>query len=100
RGKKTLSGFVIATSRPAASSRICGDLLTKPVLPSLFVALLAQHTGHALEQLPADDAVGLHDRPEVPVGESVAAQIAHGGDRRHARAVVDQGDLAEELAGL
>ena len=43
-------------------------------------------------------AVLLHERPELPVGEPVADELAGGGDRRRARALVDERDLAEVVA--
>ena len=54
---------------------------------------------HRLEKLPCDRGVGLDERAELPRGEPVAAQLAVGGDRGAAGAVVDQGDLAEVIPG-
>src|SRR5215212_9548974 len=41
----------------------------------------------------------LDERPELPGGQALAAQVGGGDDGRGARAAVDQGDLAEVLAG-
>src|SRR5688500_5961910 len=51
-----------------------------------------------LQQLPADRAVLLHERSKIPERESVTGEFALGGHRGHARALVDQGDLAEVVA--
>src|SRR5208337_954831 len=64
------------------------------------LARVAQHHRHPLEQLPADHAVLLDERAEVPVGQAVAGEIARRHDRRKARALVDQRDLAEIIARL
>jgi hypothetical protein len=53
-----------------------------------------------LQQLPADRGVLLHERAELPEGEPKADEIGGGGDGRRARALVDQGDLAEVVAWL
>ena len=63
--------------------------------PSAGAELLRER----LEQLPADRRVALDERAEVPEGEAPADQLARGGDRGRARALVDQGDLAEVVAG-
>src|SRR5215475_203884 len=60
----------------------------------------AQHLGHPLQQLPADHAVLFHYRAEVPVGKPITDEFGGGGNRRHARAFVDQSDLAEIVAML
>ena len=59
----------------------------------------AQTLRHRLEQFPCDRGVRLDERAELPRGEPVAAQLAVGGDRGAAGAVVDQGDLAEVIPG-
>jgi pyruvate dehydrogenase E1 component beta subunit len=66
----------------------------------LAFARVAQHLRHPLQQLPADHPVCLHERAEIPVGEPVTGELARGGDRGRARALVEQGDLAEVVAGL
>src|SRR4051812_20025482 len=52
-----------------------------------------------LHDLPADRAVLLDERAELPPGEAPADEVGAGGDGRHPQAVVDQGDLAEVVAG-
>ena len=66
-----------------------------------LVALgVTEHLRHRLQQLPADRSVGVHQRAELPEGESVADEVARGRDRRQALAFVDQGDLTEVVAPL
>lgn len=61
---------------------------------------VAEHHRHPLEELPADRAVLLDERTEVPVRQPVAGKLGRRDDRRHARALIDQGDHAEIVAGL
>jgi hypothetical protein len=42
----------------------------------------------------------LHEWAEVPIGNPVTKQFARSGDRCHARAIVNEGDLAEIVAWL
>src|SRR3954466_3478801 len=51
-----------------------------------------------LDELPADLAVGDHERTELPEREPVTDEIGRGGDRRGAHAFVDESDLAEMVA--
>ena len=64
----------------------------------LFVLSIAQLFRHGLQQLPTDDTVSLYEWAEIPEGEPVADEFGRRGDRRRARALVDQGDLAEVVA--
>src|SRR4051794_40494377 len=41
----------------------------------------------------------LDEWPELPGGETLAAEVGRRDDRRRARSAVDQGDLAEVVAG-
>src|SRR5919106_5715269 len=52
-----------------------------------------------LEDLPSDVRVRLHERTELPGREAVALELAVGLDRRGARPLGDQRDLAEMVAG-
>ncbi len=58
----------------------------------------AEPPGEGLQQVPRDRRVLLDERPELPIGEPVAHEVGRRGDRRRARAVVDQRDLAEVVA--
>src|SRR2546423_12303680 len=60
---------------------------------------LARAPRHRLEQRPSDRRVLLHQRAELPRREAVAPAVAGRGDRRRAGAAVDEGDLAEVVAG-
>src|SRR5581483_1121223 len=60
---------------------------------------LARPTGHRLEQRPRDLAVALDERFELPTGEAVRDAVARRSHRRGPDAAVDQGDLAEVVAG-
>src|SRR4051794_6727039 len=51
------------------------------------------------QEVPCDGGVLLHQGPELPVGQALAHEIRLGGDRRRARAVVDERALAEVIAG-
>src|ERR1051326_2066580 len=53
---------------------------------------------HTLEQLPGDLGVRLDERLELPRGQPPALEVRVGGDARCARAVIDEGDLAEVVA--
>src|SRR5579859_249916 len=59
---------------------------------------LAQVLRQRLQELPADDAVSLDQRAELPEREPVADEVFRRGDRRDARSLVDQRDLAEVVA--
>src|SRR4051794_23965659 len=60
--------------------------------------LVAEGLHHRLEQLPADLGALLHEGAELPVCEPVTHELARRGDRGRARALVDEGDLAEAVA--
>ena len=49
----------------------------------------SQQARERLHDRPADRAVLLDERPELPQRQSLADEIGRGGDRRHARALVD-----------
>ncbi len=55
--------------------------------------------GHRLEQCPGDLGPGLDEGPEDEDREAVAGQVRRRGDRRGSRSAVDEGDLAERVAG-
>ena len=59
----------------------------------------AQLVRERLDELPRDPRVGLDDRAELPERHRVGLHVRVGGDRRRARALVDQRDLAEVVAG-
>jgi len=58
----------------------------------------AQEPHHLLKQLPTDYTVCFHQHAEVPVGESVANELARCDCCRHSRALVDQCSLVEVVA--
>src|SRR4051794_36157713 len=55
-------------------------------------------TREGLHDGPADRAVLMDERAELPQREPLADEICRGGDGRHPRALVDQRDLAEVIA--
>src|SRR3954452_762901 len=59
----------------------------------------AQPLRQYLQQLPSDRAVPFDQRAKLPKGEPVAHQVARRGHRGGAGAAVDQGELAEAVAG-
>src|SRR6266516_3811330 len=54
---------------------------------------------HRLEQRPGDRGVLLDQRAELPRRQAVAPAVGGRGDRRRAGAAVDEGNLAEVVAG-
>src|SRR5215207_8686810 len=90
-----LSGISIVPRAAVAST--ARSLEDAPLVALLSVTKLLRERLH---QLPADRAVLLHERPELPVGQPIAGKLAQRGDRRRARALVDQGDLAEVVARI
>src|SRR5918996_4709777 len=59
---------------------------------------LAQPPGERLQERPRDLGMLFDERPELPDREPVAAQVGRCHDRRRARALVDERDLAEVVA--
>ena len=59
----------------------------------------AQLVRECLDELPRDAGVGLDDRAELPERHRVGLHVRVGGDGCRARALVDQRDLAEVVAG-
>ena len=60
---------------------------------------VAEASRQRLQQGPGDLRVLLHERAELPGREPVAPQVGRGRDRRGAHALVDEGHLAEVVAG-
>ncbi len=65
----------------------------------LLLPLGAIYLQHRLQQLPADHAIRLDDRPEVPESDAGADELTGGDHCSRARARVDQGHLAEVVPG-
>src|SRR5580704_14937961 len=82
---------------------ICGSRVgrarSSAGLSGLFALYGAEAFGEGLEQVPGDGCVVLDERSELPIGQSVADEIGVCGDRRRTCAFVDEGDLAEIVAG-
>src|SRR5690349_1690671 len=72
-------------------------LLTSGLLQIHFKVFArgAKHLCQALQQFPADHAIGLHEGLEVPIGDAIADEVGGGGDGRHAGALVDERDFTE-----
>jgi hypothetical protein len=59
----------------------------------------AQLFRERLQQLPSDSSVAFDKRAELPECEPIANQVGCSGDCRRARTAVNQGNLAEIIAG-
>src|SRR4051812_4679045 len=92
-----------AMSRPSSTPRrprpAADGALANAVRAWAAALAVAETASQRLEQSPRHCWVLLNEWSEVPERQTLTDELGLGGHRRRPRPVVDQGDLAEEVAG-